>query len=149
MTREKGLKMPNVVPIVIVAAELDETVDALLMKLGDGVIVVDDAGVRCLTTTMARQILDAHRASEQARRDRDAADRQLAANQPNLAQLRVAALARQQAAWNDSPNSDIPAIARVMAADPESRFNRNDRDLAEQLSGEIILHRLDPNHQEQ
>jgi hypothetical protein len=141
--------MPNVVPIVIVAAELDETVDALLMKLGDGVIVVDDAGVRCLTTTMARQILDAHRAAEKARRDRDAADRQLAEAEPNAAQRRVLALQRQQAAWNDSPNSDIPAIARVLSSDPESRFNRNARDLDEQMNGEIILHRLTPNQQEQ
>jgi hypothetical protein len=136
--------MPNVTPLVVLAAELDETVDALVMKLGDDAVVIDDAGIRCVTSSLARRLTDARRAAQQAFRDQDRAEKAAAAAAPNLVQLRVAALARQQAAWNDSPNNDIDAIARVMASDPESKFNRNDRDLAEQLSGEIVMHRINP-----
>jgi hypothetical protein len=150
MIREKGNhKMPSVTPIVVLAAELDETIDSLLMQIGDDAIVIDEGGVRSVTSSLARRLTDARRASEQARRDQDRAERAAAAAEPNAAQERVKRLQRQQAAWNNAADPRASAIERAFAADPQSKFNRNDRDLAEQLSGEIVLHRLTPNHQEQ
>src|SRR4051812_16820178 len=69
----------NILPVAMLAVELNTTVDALVRKIGDDQIVLDDIGLRCITRQAAHAVI-AEQAVRQARqRELDAANAVLSA----------------------------------------------------------------------
>ena len=127
------------IPVAIVAGEVGADTDELAARLGNAV-TLDAIGVRCIPADTAVDLITDHRAALQAERDRKAAQREAARQRPHPVRERIRALQRQQEEWQGDP--DTPALARALAGDPESRFNKSDAALAEMMSGQVVQHRF-------
>ena len=122
----------GLIPVAIVAGEVGADTDELAARLGNAV-TLDAIGVRCIPADTAVDLITDHRAALQAERDRKAAQREAARQRPHPVRERIRALQRQQEEWQG--DRDTPALARALAGDPESRFNKSDAALAEMMSG--------------
>ena len=127
----------NLVPLTLVALEIGCAADALATRLGDAV-ELDAAFIRCIPVTTARDLIAARRAAVQAERDRWRAEREAARQRPHPTRQRVKALAAAQEKWD---GDDAPAIVRMLADDPDTKFARSSRNLDEMMSGELVQHR--------
>lgn len=116
---QENEEMTNLVPLVTIAAELGTTADRLASRFGDGAVIEDDCGIRCITRERARELIAAHRAAVQAAREKAAARRAELAAQPNPLRDRVRALQAAQAHFADG--HDVPAVYRMLGAEHEQR----------------------------
>ena len=131
----------NRVSLAVVAVELATTADELAARLGDAV-ELDAALVRCIPAGAARDLIATHRAAVQAARDRQRAELEAARQRPHPIHQRVRAIAAAQEKWE---GTDVPAIVRLLADDPDSKFNRSSARLDEMWSGkpgELVQHRF-------
>jgi hypothetical protein len=129
---------PQLEPLVTVAAEIGADADVLAGRLA-GAVELNAAGIRCIPTDTARQVIADHRAAVQAMRDRQLARRAEAARRPHPIRERVRALQRQQERF---AGADVPALAVLMASDLEDRQAASSRRLDELLTGDSHYHRI-------
>ena len=128
------------VPLSVVAAEIGTSADELAVRAGNAVIVDETTGLRSLPAERCRELISAHHAAVQAAREKASAERAAAAARPNPLRDRVRALQAAQANYDGDPSA--PALARALAADPGSAFNRRSQILDEMYSGETVMHRF-------
>ena len=123
----------HLVPLVTVAAEIGISADEVAQRLGDSV-TVDAAGLRAVAAERARVFLADHRAAQQAQRER--AERQ----QAEFAAKHDAELRRRLQRIRALPPAQdgVPALALMLARDPDSRLARSSRRLDEMLSGTSV-----------
>jgi hypothetical protein len=120
-------------------ADSPETRIANLQRMLADELVLDDVGIPHVSRNVARQLVterDGRQAAECERRQREQAE---ARARPNRLRERVKAL---QEAQKQFDCTDMPALARAIAADPDSAFNRSDRALSEMMSGGLTFHRI-------
>jgi hypothetical protein len=134
------MNSPNayLVPLAVIALELEIDVNALAGQFGDAV-TIDAAGLRCVEAGRSRAYLANANAARQAERERiqrqaaETAERIDAANAPLRALL--SAIQAQPAA-----EPGTPALAAMIANDPDIGFNRRGRFLDEVLGGQNTYH---------
>lgn len=97
----------NLVPLSVLALELDSTVKAVANKLGTDDIILDDIGMRCCTRTAAHMLITERntRETEQRRQQAEARQRLAADSTAADTRKRVLAMAQAQRA-NPYANSD-------------------------------------------
>lgn len=144
MTDTDDLNLDRLVPLGVLAAELDTAVDQLARTIGDDDIYLDGIGFRCCTEAQAAALI----AERNARQDRER-QRRHAQRQPALdtAQLRarvqaIAAKQRELANALDGVDLSESALARVTADDQAERIARSSSNLDDYLSGDMTYHRI-------
>jgi hypothetical protein len=126
-------------PLTLIALEIGADADALAVKFADSV-TLDDAGMRCVPTDTARHYITDHRAAVAAERERKAAQREAARQQPHPVRERVRALQAAQARWEHV--TDVPALAVMTAGDVEASMDASSARMDEMLAGGMVVHRV-------
>jgi hypothetical protein len=131
----------RLVPLAIIALELEIDVATLVQTFGDDV-VTDDAGMRAIPVERCREYVARANAARQAEREhiqRQAAEctaRADAINAPIHAM--VEAIQAQQV----GPGTDMPPLAVMIGADRDNWLARASRNKDEMLAGDLHFHRL-------
>jgi hypothetical protein len=129
----------DVAALTLVAAEVGATADELASRFGDAVMI-DDAGIRCIPTEIACELITAHRAAVQAERERRLREQAERAARPFALRERVRAIAAAEATWDGDPNT--PALVKALSRDPDSAQRRSEARLDEMRSGEMVMRRI-------
>lgn len=148
--------MKDSVPLVLVAGEIDEPIDALAQRL-DAEVMLGVAGVRHVDVGLAERLIEQHRDRQQAqreqaqlRREQDAARRAAQAARAKADRDRVRAIQARQQIDVDGDLS-ASAFATLTADDESSRLARAGRRMDEYLGGRdgtLTYRRVSPDTQE-
>ncbi|MDQ1306112.1 MAG: hypothetical protein QG671_1944 [Actinomycetota bacterium] len=143
------LDLDRLIPLGVLAAELDTTVAELARRLGPDAVFLDGIGLRCTTEAQAAAVIterDARLARERQRRRE--AQRQPALDAEAL-RRRVKAIAERQHQIDVGDDLDLAtsALATVTAAEHSERIKRSSSNLDDFMSGDLTYHRLSDNQE--
>ncbi len=137
----------STIALVTVAAEVGIGADELAQRFGDAVIV-DAAGVRCISAERAREFITTHRALRQAEAERRRRRRAELAARPNPVRERLAARKRAEEQLGQIGSPGEPLDPREALATMQMLDGATDRRLAasarrrdEQTTGQLVYRR--------
>lgn len=144
MTDTDDLDLDRLVPLGVLAAELDCTVTELARTIGDDAVFLDGIGFRCTTEAQAAALIADRNARAERERQRRHAQRQPALDTAQLRQRVQAIAAKQRELANALDGVDLSssALARVTADEVDQRIARSSSNLDDYLSGDITYHRI-------
>lgn len=143
-TEPDDLDLDSLVPLAVLAAELDTTAAELARRIGDDNVFLDGTGFRCTTEAQAAALIADRNARAERERQRRHAQRQPALDTAQLRQRVQAIAAKQRELANALDGVDLSssALARVTADDQAERIARSSSNLDDYLSGDMTYHRI-------
>jgi hypothetical protein len=139
--KEKIMNSQNgLVPLALLATELEIDIAALAQQFGDDV-VPDAAGLRCVPIERCREYIAATHAARRA--DEERMQTQIAECVAGIDRMNAPVQAMLEAiAAQPAAEPGVPAIAAMVANDPDIGFNRRGRHMDEMLGGENTYHKV-------
>jgi hypothetical protein len=126
----------NGMPIVTLAAALGLSVDLVARQNAGHIIKV--GGIDCVSVERSEAYVAEHRRHCEAERHRQAEEWAAKKAQPFPLRERVRRLAQRP-----SPaDPDVPALAMMMANDPDNALERSSRAKSEMIRGDATYHRV-------